>query len=45
MLNAEKYVGQIALYDEALQRAGNKVVDRLICYLSLGVVIRFEQME
>ncbi len=43
--NAEKYVGQIALYDEALQRAGNKVVDRLICYLSLGVVIRFEQME
>lgn len=43
--NAEKYVGQIALYDEALQRAGNKVIDRLICYLSLGVVIRFEQME
>lgn len=43
--SAEKYVGQIALYDEALQRAGNKVVDRLICYLSLGVVVRFEQME
>ena len=41
--NAEKYVGQIALYDEALQRAGNKVIDRLICYLSLGVVVRFEQ--
>ena len=41
--SAEKYVGQIALYDEALQRAGNKVIDRLISYLSLGVVVRFEQ--
>lgn len=41
--SAEKYVGQIALYDEALQRAGNKVIERLICYLSLGVVVRFEQ--
>lgn len=35
-----KYSGQIALYDEALTRAGLKVDDRLICYLSLGTAVR-----
>jgi ATP-dependent exoDNAse (exonuclease V) beta subunit len=35
-----KYSGQIALYEEALTRAGRKVDDRLICYLSLGTAVR-----
>lgn len=37
---AGKYSGQIALYEEAMRRAGRKVCDRLICYFSLGAVIR-----
>ncbi|HUN14948.1 MULTISPECIES: exodeoxyribonuclease V subunit beta [unclassified Alistipes] len=37
---AGKYSGQIALYDEAMQRAGRIVRDRLICYLSLGKIAR-----
>ena len=37
---AGKYSGQIALYEEAMQRAGRIVRDRLICYLSLGKIAR-----
>ncbi len=37
---AGKYSGQIALYEEAMQRAGRTVRDRLICYLSLGKIVR-----
>jgi ATP-dependent exoDNAse (exonuclease V) beta subunit len=39
---AGKYCGQIALYEEALKRDGRNVIKRLICYLSLGVIISFE---
>ena len=39
---ASKYSAQIALYEEALQRHGSTLRARLICYLSLGVVVRFE---
>ena len=39
---ASKYSAQIALYEEALQRHGRTLRARLICYLSLGVVVRFE---
>ena len=35
----KKYGGQITLYEEALKRRGSVVRDRLICYLSLGVII------
>lgn len=37
---AGKYGGQIALYEEALKRKGCTVRDRLICYMSLGIVMR-----
>ena len=37
---AGKYSGQIAIYEEAMQRAGREVRDRLICYFSLGEVVR-----
>lgn len=40
---ASKYSGQIALYEEALKRNGRTLRDRFICYLSLGVVVRFEE--
>ena len=36
-----KYSGQIALYEEALLAAKRSVRDRLICYLSLGLIARF----
>ena len=39
---ASKHSAQIALYEEALQRHGRTLRARLICYLSLGVVVRFE---
>ena len=39
---ASKYSAQIALYEEALQRHGRTLRARLICYLSLGEVVRFE---
>ena len=40
--NAErKYGGPISLYEEALTKSGYQLRDRLICYLSLGVAIRF----
>ena len=39
---AGKYAAQISLYEEALKRDGSVIRDRLICYLSLGTVIRFK---
>lgn len=35
-----KYGGQLALYEEALSRNGSTIRDRLICYLSLGVIVK-----
>lgn len=32
--------GQIALYEEAMRRAGRNVCDRLICYFSLRAFVR-----
>lgn len=40
---AGKYGGQLALYEEALKRIGSTVRDRLICYLSLGIIIRINR--
>ena len=37
---AGKYGGQLALYEEALSRNGATIRDRLICYLSLGVMVK-----
>ncbi len=37
---AGKYSGQVEIYEEALQREGRKVIDRVICYISLGRMIR-----
>lgn len=37
---AGKYDGQISLYDGALKRSGSVIRDRLICYLSLGTIIK-----
>lgn len=37
---AGKYCGQLSLYEEALKRKGSVICDRLICYLSLGIIIR-----
>ena len=37
---AGKYCGQISLYEEALKRSGSAIRERLVCYLSLGVIIR-----
>ena len=37
---AGKYDGQISLYEGALKRGGSAIRDRLICYLSLGTIIR-----
>ena len=39
---AGKYCGQIALYEEALKRDNRQIRDRLICYVSLGTIMRFE---
>jgi ATP-dependent exoDNAse (exonuclease V) beta subunit len=35
-----KYGGQITQYEEALKKTGRTIRDRLICYISLGVVFR-----
>ena len=40
---AGKYGGQLALYEEALKRSGSIVRDQLICYLSLGVIVKMNQ--
>ena len=37
---AGKYGGQLALYEEAMSRNGSTICDHLICYLSLGVIIK-----
>ena len=37
---AGKYCGQLSLYEEALKRNDSVICDRLICYLSLGIIIR-----
>ncbi len=42
---AGKYSGQIVLYEEALKLDGRNVIKRLICYLSLGVIISFEDKK
>ena len=39
---AGKYCGQISLYEEALKRSGSVIRERLVCYLSLGVIIRMK---
>ena len=39
---AGKYGGQLALYAEALKLSGSTVRDRLICYLSLGVIVQMK---
>ena len=39
---AGRYGGQITLYEEALKRGGSVIRDRLICYLSLGVIVRIK---
>ena len=39
---AGKYCGQISLYEEALKRSGSAIRERLVCYLSLGVIIRMK---
>ena len=39
---AGKYCGQISLYEEALKRSGSIIRDRLICYLSLGLIVRMK---
>ena len=39
---AGKYGGQLALYEEALSRNNGNIRDRLICYLSLGVIVKIE---
>ena len=38
----KKYGAQIALYEEALKRNSSIIRDRLVCYLSLGVIIRMK---
>ena len=39
---AGKYGGQLALYEEALSRNGSTIRDSLICYLSLGTIVKLE---
>lgn len=39
---AGKYSGQIEIYEEALRREHREVFDRIICYISLGEIVRFE---
>jgi ATP-dependent exoDNAse (exonuclease V) beta subunit len=41
-LFAGKYGGQLALYEEALSRNGSTIRDSLICYLSLGTIVKLE---
>lgn len=39
---AGKYSGQIEIYKEAIEKAGRKVRDTLICYFNLGIIIRIK---
>ena len=38
----KKYGGQISLYEEALKRNNSVIRDRLVCYLSLVVIIKMK---
>ena len=38
----KNYGAQIALYEQALKRSGSVIRDRLVCYLSLGVIIKMK---
>ncbi len=40
---AGKYGGQLALYEETLKRSGSIVREQLICYLSLGVIVKMKE--
>ena len=40
--SAIKYSGQIILYEEALKRKGSSIRARIICYMSLGAIVSFE---
>ena len=42
---AGRYGGQLALYEEALSRNGATIRDRLICYLSLGAIVKIEDYK
>jgi len=39
---AGKYGGQLSLYEQALSGNGNIVRDRLICYLSIGLIVKIQ---
>jgi ATP-dependent exoDNAse (exonuclease V) beta subunit len=39
---AGKYGRQIELYEQALKLNNHNVLDRLVCYLSLGVIVKFK---
>ena len=39
---AGKYCGQLSLYEKALSRNGSTIRDSLICYLSLGTIVKLE---
>ena len=38
----KKYGAQIVLYEDALKRMGRSIRDRLVCYVSLGVIIKMK---
>ncbi len=40
--SASKYSGQISLYEAALKRKGSSIRARIICYMSLGAIVSFE---
>ncbi len=40
--SASKYNGQISLYEEALKLKGSSIRARIICYMSLGAIVSFE---
>ena len=40
--SASKYSGQISLYEEALKLKGSSIRARIICYMSLGAIVSFE---
>jgi ATP-dependent exoDNAse (exonuclease V) beta subunit len=40
--SANKYSGQISLYEEARKHKGCSIRARIICYMSLGAIVSFE---
>jgi ATP-dependent exoDNAse (exonuclease V) beta subunit len=36
----KKYAGEFSLYEEALRRSGSAICDRLICYFTLGIMVK-----